>query len=83
MYFLFLNGNINFLLARKQTKKGTGLNEEEKSKSNLSIKSCSNLANNIYGEEQEELLNSFMKKIEEILTEQKNNGVKKNLIEAE
>jgi hypothetical protein len=42
-----------------------------------------NLANNIYGEEQEELLNSFMNKIEEILTEQKNNGVKKNLIEAE
>ena len=70
-------------IARQQTKKGTGLNEEEKSKSSLSIKSCLNLANNIYGEEQEELLNSFMNKIEEILTEQKNNGVKKNLIEAE
>ena len=70
-------------IARQQTKKGAGLNEEEKSKSSLSIKSCLNLANNIYGEEQEELLNSFMNKIEEILTEQKNNGVKKNLIEAE
>ena len=70
-------------IARQQTKKGAGLNEEEKLKSCLSIKSCLNLANNIYGEEQEELLNSFMNKIEEILTEQKNNGVKKNLIEAE
>ena len=70
-------------IARQQTKKGAGLNEEEKLKSCLSIKSCLNLANNIYGEEQEELLNSFMNKIEEILTEQKNNGVKENLIEAE
>ena len=70
-------------IARQQTRKGAGFNEEEKSKSCLSIKSCLNLANNIYGEEQEELLNSFMNKIEEILTEQKNNGVKRNLIEAE
>jgi hypothetical protein len=70
-------------IARQQTKKGTGLNEEEKEKSCLTIKSCLNLANNIYGEDQEELLNNFMNKIEEILTEQKNNGVKKNLIEAD
>jgi hypothetical protein len=69
-------------LARNQTKKGN-LNDEEKEKSCLTIKSCLNLANNIYGDEQEELLNAFMNKIEEILTEQKNNGVKKNLIEAD
>ena len=70
-------------LARQQIRKGTGISQEEKEKSCLSIKSCLNLANNIYGDEQEELLNSFMNKIEEILTEQKNNGVKKNLIEAD
>ena len=70
-------------LARQQTKKGNSLNEEEKEKRCLSVKSCLNLANNIYGDEQEELLNAFMNKIEEILTEQKNNGVKKNLIEVD
>ena len=70
-------------LARQQTRKASGLNNEEKEKSCLSIKSCLNLANNIYGDEQEELLNAFMNKIEEILTEQKNNGVKRNLIEAD
>ena len=70
-------------IARQQTKKGSALNEKEKEKSCLSIKSCLNLANNIYGDEQEELLNNFMNKIEEILTEQKNNGVTKNLIEAD
>ena len=70
-------------LARQQIRKGAGLSQEEKEKSCLSIKSCLNLANNIYGDEQEELLNSFMNKIEEILTEQKNNGVKKNVIEAD
>ena len=41
------------------------------------------MANNIYGEEQEELLNNFMSKIEEILTLQKNKGTKKNLIDTE
>ena len=70
-------------LARQQTRKASGLNDEEREKSCLSIKSCLNLANNIYGDEQEELLNAFMNKIEEILTEQKNNGVKRNLIEAD
>lgn len=69
-------------LARQQIKKGK-LTQEERDKSCLSIKSCLNLANNIYGDEQEELLNAFMNKIEEILTEQKNNGIKKNLIEAD
>ena len=69
-------------LARQQTRKAGG-SEEGKEKSYLSVKSCLNLANNIYGDEQEELLNAFMNKIEEILTEQKNNGVKKNLIEAD
>ena len=76
--------NVMFIeLARQQTRKATVLNEEEREKSCLSIKSCLNLANNIYGEDQEELLNAFMNKIEEILTEQKNNGVKKNIIEAD
>ena len=76
--------NTMFLeLARQKAKKGSILNDQEKEKSCLSVKSCLNLANNIYGEEQEDLLNSFMNKIEEILTEQKNNGVKKNLIEAD
>ena len=56
---------------------------EKEDSNSLSIKSCLNLANNIYGDEQEELLNSFMNKIEEILTEQKNKGVKKNLIPIE
>ncbi len=70
-------------LSRQQTKKGGLLNEEEREKRCLSVKSCLNLANNIYGDEQEELLNAFMNKIEEMLTEQKNNGVKKNLIEAD
>ena len=64
-------------IARQQTKNATVLTEEEREKSCLSVKSCLNLANNIYGDEQEDLLNAFMNKIEEILTEQKNNGVKK------
>ena len=70
-------------IARQQTRKGTSLNEEERAKSCLTVKSCLNLANNIYGDEQEDLLNAFMNKIEEMLTEQRNNGVKKNLIEAD
>ncbi len=70
-------------IARQQTRKGTSLNEEEREKSCLTVKSCLNLANNIYGDEQEDLLNAFMNKIEEMLTEQKHNGVKKNLIEAD
>ena len=49
-------------LARNQTKKGN-LTDEEREKSCLTIKSCLNLANNIYGDEQEELLNAFMNKI--------------------
>ena len=75
--------NTTFIeLTRAQNKKGK-LTEEEKEKTCLSIKSCLNIGNNIYGEEQEELLNNFMVKIEEILTEQKNRGIKKNLIEAD
>ena len=75
--------NTTFIeLTRTQNKKGK-LTDEDKEKTCLSIKSCLNLANNIYGEEQEELLNNFMNKIEEILTEQKNRGIKKNLIEAD
>ena len=70
------------LIELTRQKKGK-ISEEEKDNNSLSIKSCLNLANNIYGDEQEELLNSFMNKIEEILTEQKNNGVKKNLIPIE
>ena len=75
--------NTTFIdLTRTQNKKGK-LTDEDKERSCLSIKSCLNLANNIYGEEQEESLNNFMNKIEEILTEQKNRGIKKNLIEAD
>ena len=70
------------LIELTRQKKGK-ISDEEKETNSLSIKSCLNLANNIYGDEQEELLNSFMNKIEEILTEQKNNGVKKNLIPIE
>ena len=69
-------------ITRLQNKKGK-ITEEEKESNSLSIKSCLNLANNIYGEEQEELLNNFMSKIEEILTQQKNKGAKKNLIDTE
>ena len=75
--------NTTFIeLARQKNKKGK-LNEEEKDKTCLTVKSCLNLANNIYGDEQEEMLNNFMNKIEEILTKQKNKGIKKNLISAE
>ena len=69
-------------ITRLQNKKGK-ITEEEKEANSLSVKSCLNLANNIYGEEQEELLNNFMSKIEEILTLQKNKGTKKNLIDTE
>ena len=69
-------------ITRLQNKKGK-ITEEEKESNSLSVKSCLNLANNIYGEEQEELLNNFMSKIEEILTLQKNKGTKKNLIDTE
>ncbi len=69
-------------ITRLQNKKGK-ITEEEKEANSLSVKSCLNLANNIYGEEQEELLNNFMSKIEEILTQQKNKGTKKNLIDTE
>ena len=75
--------NTTFIeLARERNKKGK-LNEEEKDKNCLSVKSCLNLASNIYGEKQEEMLNNFMNKIEEILTSQKNNGIKKNLISSQ
>lgn len=70
--------------ARQQTKKPYGIaNSDEKEKLLLNVKSCVNLANNIYGEEQEELLNGFMNKIEDILAQQKNLGPKKNLISAD
>ena len=69
-------------ISRNQNKKGK-INEEDKESNSLNIKSCLNLANNIFGDEQEKLLNNFMNKIEEILTEQKNKGIKKNIIEAD
>ena len=69
-------------ITRQQNKKGK-ITEQEKESNSLSVKSCLNLANNIYGDEQEELLNNFMNKIEEILTKQKNKGIKKNLIETD
>ena len=69
-------------ISRQQNKKGK-ITEQEKESNSLSIKSCLNLANNIFGDEQEEMLNNFMNKIEEILTIQKNKGIKKNLIETD
>ena len=69
-------------ISRQQNKKGK-ITEQEKESNSLSIKSCLNLANNIFGDEQEEMLNNFMNKIEEILTIQKNKGLKKNLIETD
>ena len=69
-------------IARQINKKGK-ISEEDKETNSLSIKSCLNLANNIYDEEQEDLLNNFMNKIEEILTIQKNKGIKKNFIETD
>ena len=75
--------NATFIeIAREQNKKGK-FNEEEKSKTCLSVKSCLNLANNIYGDDQEEMMNNFMNKVEQILTIQKNKGIKKNLISSE
>ena len=75
--------NSTFIeIAREQNKKGK-FSEEEKNKTCLSVKSCLNLANNIYGDEQEEMMNNFMNKVEEILTIQKNKGIKKNLISSE
>jgi hypothetical protein len=76
--------NTTFIeLSRQQNYKKGKSNEEEKEKNSLSVKSCLNLANNIYGEEQEEMLNNFMNNIEQILTIQKNQGIKKNLISVE
>ena len=66
-------------IARENMKKQYN-NDEEKNLCALNVKSCLNVANSVYGNEQEELLNSFMKKIEEILSQQKNMGIKKNLI---
>ena len=75
--------NATFIeIAREQNKKGK-FNEEEKSKTCLSVKSCLNLANNIYGDDQEEMMNNFMNKVEKILTIQKNKKIKKNLISSE
>jgi len=57
---------------------------DDKDKLYLNVKSCINVANSIYGNEQEELLNSFMKKIEDILTMQKTEGTyRQNLISVE
>ena len=75
--------NTTFIeISRQRNKKGK-LTEEDKDKTSLTVKSCLNLANNIYGEEQEEMMNNFMNKIEEILTIQKNKGIKKNLISSD
>ena len=68
-------------VARENVKKKIS-DESIDNKCNLNIKSCLNVANAIYGNEQEELLNSFMKKIEDILEEQKNMGIKNNYISA-
>lgn len=67
-------------VARQMTRKAMG---DDENVCALNVKQCLNVANSVYGNEQEELLNSFMKKIEEILTEQKAMGIKRNLIETD
>ena len=74
---------IMFIEVARENVKKQYSDDNEDNKCSLNVKSCLNIANAIYGNEQEELLNSFMKKIEDILTEQKNNGVKKNVISAQ
>lgn len=58
-------------------------NSDEADKFNLSVKSCLNIANAIFGNEEEDLLSSFMEKIDNILSKQRdsNNG-SGNTIEA-
>ena len=74
---------IMFIEVARENVKKQYSDDNEDNKCSLNVKSCLNIANAIYGNEQEELLNSFMKKIEDILTEQKNIGVKKNVISAQ
>ena len=73
---------IMFIEVARENVKRQYSEESNENKCNLNIKSCLNVANAIYGNEQEELLNSFMKKIEDILEEQKNMGIKNNYISA-
>ena len=72
--------NITYLELYHQKKKRIKLSEENDEEISLSSRSCLNLANNIYGEEQEEMIDNFMNKIEQILIQQKSQGITKNSI---
>ena len=71
-----------FIEIARETMKKQYNEDFEENECALNVKSCLNVANAVYGNEEEDLLNSFMKKIEDILTHQKNLGMKKNVIKA-
>lgn len=74
--------NMMFIEIARENMKKQYLEDYECNDFLLNIKSCLSVANAIYGNEEEDLLNSFMKQIEEILSNQRNMGQKKNFIKA-
>lgn len=87
-FFLYVRSCIEkemkvmFIEIARETMKKQYNEDFEENECALNVKSCLNVANAVYGNEEEDLLNSFMKKIEDILTHQKNLGMKKNVIKA-
>ena len=87
-FFLYVRSCIEkemkvmFIEIARESMKKQYTEDFEENECALNVKSCLNVANAVYGNEDEELLNSFMKKIEDILTHQKNMGIKKNVIKA-
>ena len=76
--------NTTFIdLIRQKNKKGIKLSQEENFKYYLNVKSCLNIASNIFGNEEKKKMDDFLNFIEEILIEQNNKGMKKNLIAPE
>ena len=76
--------NTTFIdLIRQKNKKGIKLSQEENFKYYLNVKSCINIASNIFGKEEKKKMDNFLNFIEEILIEQNNKGMKKNLIAPE
>jgi hypothetical protein len=73
---------IMFIEIARETMKHQYKDDFETNICSLNVKSCLNVANAIYGNDEEELLSSFMKKIEDILTEQREMGNKKNIVSA-
>lgn len=74
--------NLMFIEVSRENMKKQYLEDYEGNYFLLNIKSCLSVANAIYGNEEEDLLNSFMKQIEEVLSNQRNVGQKKNFIKA-